>query len=105
VIKKKKINAPMAFKEMHKPGVRLIQQHERGEVGWYLTSGFRVTADTAAKIGEMPSVEGCADALFPGLHQTWRVIPSNTEQKVHKTMKYDGDEYRALMEKREAAGR
>jgi hypothetical protein len=82
---KKKIDAPMPFKEasleMHKPDVWLIQQHERGEVAWYLTSGSRVTADTAAKIRAMPNVEGGADALFPGLHQTWRVIPSNTEQK------------------------
>jgi hypothetical protein len=107
---KKKINAPMPFKkamlEMHKADVRLIQQHERGEVAWYLTSGSRVTCDTAAKIREAPNVEGGADALFPGHHQTWRVIPRRTpNKKEHKTMKYDSDEYRKLMQERIAAGK
>ena len=36
-----------------------------GEIAWYLTSVDRVTADTAAKIREIPNVIGGADAFQP----------------------------------------
>jgi hypothetical protein len=81
-------NAPLpynkAYQLMHDPKVALVQQHENGEVIWCLMPGGRVTAATAAKIIEQPNVSGQYDALFPGQHQTWRIIappPSGAQQE------------------------
>jgi hypothetical protein len=45
-----------------------------GEPRWYVTLAGEVSAATAEKIRERPDVRGEPDAMFPGMHQTWRMV-------------------------------
>jgi hypothetical protein len=42
--------------------------------GWCVAPGGLVTDEIAKKIKARPDVAGQQDALFPGLHQTWRMM-------------------------------
>ena len=47
--------------------------------GWCIAPGGGVTDDIAKKIKGRPDVVGQQDALFPGLHQTWRMLGARHE--------------------------
>ena len=57
-------------------GARLVPMHNGTPPGpsWFIVPGGPVSDTTADKIREHPSVVGSKDGLFPGLHQTWRML-------------------------------
>jgi hypothetical protein len=50
--------------------------YERGERRWYVVPGGAVSESTAAKIIAQSNVIAQHDGLFPGMDQTWIVIPT-----------------------------
>jgi hypothetical protein len=65
-----------AIDQMQKPGTRLCHMHGRDGQNWFLLPGGPVSAEVAAKIIAQGNVIGQPDALFPGMSQTWVVIPT-----------------------------
>jgi hypothetical protein len=67
-----------AMDAMRRPGSQMIQTNYHGRPDfWIHPSGGRVEPDIAKKIIAHPQVIGGRDALFPGLHQTWRMCPGD----------------------------
>jgi hypothetical protein len=63
-----------AMDAMRRPGSRLVQTNYHGRPDfWIAPSGGRVEPAIAKQIIGHPQVMGGKDALFPGLHQTWRM--------------------------------
>jgi hypothetical protein len=77
---KTNVNARLTYKraidQMQKPGTRLCQMHGPDGKRWFLLPGGPVSAEVASKIIAQSNVIGQPDALFPGMSQTWVVIPS-----------------------------
>jgi len=67
-----------AMDAMRRPDSRMIQTNYQGRPDFWITpNGGRVEPDIAKKIIAHPQVIGGRDALFPGLHQTWRMRPGD----------------------------
>ena len=56
--------------EFMRRGSALMQTHGSG---WCVAPGGIVSDEVAKRIKDRPDVFGQADALFPGIHQTWRM--------------------------------
>jgi hypothetical protein len=71
-----KLNEKRVRDHMSRKGARLMQMHTGQGRKWFVEGkdGGEVPDSIAKKIIELPDVRGAADALFPGLDQTWRVI-------------------------------
>ena len=55
----------------------LLQENRTGartETRWFVTFAGQVSEATAQKIMNRPDVYGAPDAMFPGMHQTWRTV-------------------------------
>jgi hypothetical protein len=64
-----------AMDAMRRPDSRLIQTNYRGAPDfWIAPSGIHIEPGLAKKIINHPQVIGGKDALFPGHHQTWRML-------------------------------
>jgi hypothetical protein len=77
---KTNVNARLTLKraidQMHRPGTRLCKMHSKQGPIWLLVPGGVISDDVANALIDLPNVAGSADALFPHMHQTWRVLPS-----------------------------
>jgi hypothetical protein len=64
-----------AMNLMRRPDARLIQMNVRNKWEyWIAPSGVRVKPKIAEQIKSHQQVKGGADAMWPGLDQTWRIV-------------------------------
>ena len=62
-------------------GQPLARMHvNSGGVGWFIIPAGEVAAKTAEALLQRPDVQPNADALFPGLGQTYRMTSTNPHQ-------------------------
>ena len=59
--------------EFMRRGSRLVELHSKNNTEWWIVPGGYVSTDVAERIKRHPRAVGQQDALFPGLHQTWRM--------------------------------
>jgi len=73
---KDKITFHRAMDAMQEPGARMIQTFSFwGKPDYSIVPSFgRVEQKIAERIIAHPQVIGGKDALFPGHHQTWRIL-------------------------------
>lgn len=59
---------------MHKPGTFLMLMHTPEGRAYFVVPGGRVRSDDAAKIIARPDIVPHDNGLFPGIHQSWKLI-------------------------------
>jgi hypothetical protein len=67
------IKKARAIDLMHEHGRCLALMHTVHGPRWFIIPGAEVSEETAEAIRKMPNVKAAADALFPGMSQTWRM--------------------------------
>ena len=59
---------------MHRPGTYLMLMHTNEGAAYFVVPGGRVRCDDAAKIIARPDVVPWDNGLFPGIHQSWKLV-------------------------------
>jgi hypothetical protein len=67
--------------DLMRTGAHLVELHSKHSTEWWIVPGGYVSSDVADQIKRHPRVVGQHDALFPGLHQTWRMVCTRRQRR------------------------